>query len=419
MMIQAFYTGISGIKNNSLGIDAVSDNLANINSVGYRGYEIEFSSLFEKSVSSANLGSSVNSSIGVGAQAYSSPTGQKNGSLLLTERSTDLAIDGDGWFGIEGVAGTQYTRAGNFTFDVNNDLVTPDGYYVLGTMANNIQGETLTSVLDSLVLSDVNTQTKLQFPDTLTLPPQPTTTSSFYGNLGIVDATRTISSAVVDGANNRNALELQFTKSIEQNTLGTRWDVIATTKSLDGNTTYDTKNGVVEFDERGAMASNTLTSINNNGTQIELNLGKEFDGVISTDVPLISGSSASNGSIGGDLVGYSISKNAEVIATFSNGVQSSVGKVALYHFQNDQGLERISGSRFQESANSGRAIFYKDANGQNILGANVVSFALENSNYSTATGLTELIILQRSYDANAKSVTTADQMMQKALSMDA
>lgn len=417
MMIQAFYTGISGIKNNSLGIDAVSDNLANINSVGYRGYEIEFSSLFEKSMPSASLGSSVNSSIGVGAQAYSSPTGQKNGSLLLTERSTDLAIDGDGWFGIEGVGGTQYTRAGNFTFDVNNDLVTPDGYYVLGTMANNIKGNTLTSVLDSLALGDVNTQTKLQFPDALTLPPQPTTTSSFYGNLGIVDATRTISSSVVDGANNRNALELRFTKSIEQNALGTRWDVVATTKSLDGNTTYDTKNGVVEFDERGAMASNTLTSIGNNGTQIALNLGKEFDGIISTDVPSTSGSSASNGSIGGDLVGYSISKNAEVIATFSNGVQSSVGKVALYHFQNDQGLERISGSRFQESTNSGRAIFYKDANGQNILGANVVSFALENSNYSTATGLTELIILQRSYDANAKSITTADQMIQKALTM--
>jgi flagellar hook protein FlgE len=419
MMIQAFYTGISGIKNNSLGIDAVSDNLANINSVGYRGYEIEFSSLFEKSVSSASLGSSVNSSIGVGAQAYSSPTGQQNGTLLLTERSTDLAIDGDGWFGIHGVAGTQYTRAGNFTFDINNDLVTPDGYYVLGTMGNNIQGNTLTSVVDSLPLGDLNTQAKLQFPDTLTAPPQPTTISSFYGNLGIVDATRVISSAVVDGANNRNALELRFTKSINQNALGTRWDVAATTKSLDGNTTYDTQNGVVEFDERGAIVSNTLTSIGNNGTQIAINLGTEFDGIISTDVPITSGSSTSNGSIGGDLVGYSISQNAEVIATFSNGMQSSVGKVALYHFQNDQGLERISGSRFQESANSGRAMFYQDANGQNILGANVIPFTLENSNYSTATGLTELIILQRSYDANAKSITTADQMMQKALSMDA
>ncbi|MBU0580959.1 MAG: flagellar hook-basal body complex protein [Candidatus Margulisbacteria bacterium] len=419
MMIQAFYTGLSGVKNNSLGIDAVSDNLANINSVGYRGYEIEFSSLFEKSVASANRGSSVNSSIGIGSQAYSSPTGQQNGTLLLTDRSTDIAIDGDGWFGIQGVNGTQYTRAGNFTFDINNDLVTPDGYYVLGTMGNNIQGNTLTSVFDSLPLGDLNTQAKLQFPDTLTVPPQPTTMSSFYGNLGISDATRVISSAVVDGANNRNALELQFTKSINQNVLGTRWDVAATTKSLDGNTTYDMQNGVVEFDERGAIVSNTLTSIGNNGTQIAINLGSEFDGIISTDVPFTSGSSASNGSIGGDLVGYSISQNAEVIATFSNGMQSSVGKVALYHFQNDQGLERISGSRFQESTNSGRAMFYQDANGQNILGANVIPFTLENSNYSTATGLTELIILQRSYDANAKSITTADQMMQKALSMDA
>jgi flagellar hook protein FlgE len=100
-------------------------------------------------------------------------------------------------------------------------------------------------------------------------------------------------------------------------------------------------------------------------------------------------------------------------------MQSSVGKIALFHFQNDQGLERISGSRFQESSNSGTPIFFTDGSGQNIIGADVVNFKLEGSNYGMTGGLTELIVYQRAYDANSKSITTADEMMQKALNMDA
>ena len=80
---------------------------------------------------------------------------------------------------------------------------------------------------------------------------------------------------------------------------------------------------------------------------------------------------------------------------------------------------RLNGSKFQKSENSGEAFFYKDANGQNIIGADITNFKLEGSNIDLTYGLTELIILQRSYDANAKSITTADQMMQKALDMDA
>jgi len=91
----------------------------------------------------------------------------------------------------------------------------------------------------------------------------------------------------------------------------------------------------------------------------------------------------------------------------------------VYHFQNDQGLTRISGTRFTQSPNSGDAIFYKDAAGKNIIGTNLTNYKLEGSNIEMTYGITELIIMQRAYDANSKSITTSDQMMQKALSMDA
>jgi len=418
MMTQAFYTGLSGLRSSSTGIDVVSDNLANVSTVGYRSYDVEFSSIFEETLNTSSLNSGQNS-IGIGTYANAISMNETAGELIITEASTDLAISGEGWFGVQGTSGEMFTRAGNFTFNADSALVTPDGNYVLGTMANNIENGILTNVVDSLDLGDINTQEKLEFPNTLYSPADPTSIANFYGNLGISDETRKISASVIDSQSNKNELKLTFTKSEVQNELGTRWDVVAVTSSLDGESVYDTQEGVVEFDETGGLVSSSLKTIDNNGTEVEINLGTEMNGVISTDSMAISGSSSSDGTIGGELLGYTINMNSEVIATFSNGVQSSVGKVAVYHFQNDQGLERISGSLFQETSNSGEALFYQDENGKNILGSTVVHNKLENSNYNIAAGLTDLIILQRSFDANSKSITTAHEMMQKALQMDA
>ena len=419
MMTQAFYSGISGIKTYSAGIDVVSDNLANINTIGYRGYNAEFASMFEESLVTANAGI-VDSTIGVGSTLKTTAMIQTNGSLLLSDKSTDLAIDGDGWFGVQGEGDPIYTRDGNFTFDANDDLVTIDGFHVLGTMGNNISADdVLTSTLSEIALGDVNAQEKLRFPKSLTYPAEPTTSAKFFANVGVDAEVRTVGASVVDSQSNKNHLRLEFTKDPVQNPPGSQWSVVATTQSLDGTIIYDTQSGSVEFDSAGALVSNTLTSIDNNGTQVSMDLGSGYDGVVSINIPVVPGSSLANGTIGGELQGYAVNKNAEVIATFTNGMQSSVGKVALFHFQNDQGLERLSGSRFQESSNSGEPIFFTDETGQNIIGAEVVNFKLEGSNYGMTGGLTELIVYQRAYDANSKSITTADEMMQKALSMDA
>lgn len=418
-MTQAFYTGISGIRSNQYAIDVVSDNLANVSTVGFRGYETEFSSMFHKTLNTTASSSSVDSSIGVGTTFNATSMMQGYGTLQLSDRATDLAIYGDGWFGIQGAGKPVYTRDGNFTFDANDDLVTVDGFHVLGTLGGNIQGNLLSAVLDDVKLADVGAQEKLRFPQSLRYPSKATDSAKFIGNIGTDDEVRTIGAGVVDPQNNKNHLKLTFTKAAVQTPPGSQWDVVATTETLDGTTIYDTKSGTANFDEGGALLSTTLTSIDNNGAQVAIDLGSGYDGVTSISNLGISASSIANGTQGGDLVGYDVNINAEVIATFSNGMQSSVGKIAVFHFQNDQGLNRLNGSRFEESSNSGKPIFFKDENGENILGTDVVNFKLEGSNVQMSYGLTELIILQRSFDANSKSITTADQMMQKALSMDA
>lgn len=417
-MAQAFYSGISGLQTNSTGINVLTDNLSNINTVGFRGYDIEFSSLFEKSINTNSVGSSVDSSVGVGSKVSATSMRQTNGSLQLSDRSTDLAIDGNGWFGVQGNGKPVYTRDGTFNIDANADLVSLDGFHVLGTLGGNISADNvLTSTLNEVKLGDVASQEKLRFPKTLKYPPVPTSKAKFFANVGVDPVVRTISASVIDGKSNKNELHLEFTKDAIQNPPGSQWSVKATTQTLDGNTIYDTKLGSVAFDSAGALTSSTLTTIDNNGTSVAIDLGSGYDGIVSINRPVVSGSSLADGTIGGDLRGYAINKNAEVIATFTNGKQSSVGKIAVFHFRNEQGLERLNGTRFQESSNSGNPIFFKNANGQNVIGANVVNFKTEGSNYDLTSGLTELIILQRAYDANSKSITTADQMIQKALKM--
>jgi len=417
MMTQAFYTGISGIKTNQHAIDVASNNIANINTVGFRGNTTEFTSVFEKTL---NTTSGVSDSVGIGSNIQAVSMQQEIGTIQLTDKSTDLAIMGNGWFGVQGPnKDPEFTRAGNFTFDANSDLVTQDGHYVLGTMGGNITNELVTNILSEVELGDVKKQEKLQFPKFLAYPPQASTSANFIGNLGIDDATRTIGTSIVDVQNNRNHLKLTFTKSVDQPAVGKNWDVVATTESPDGLTIYDTKAGTVNFDEGGALISTTLNTIDNNGTQVDINLGTGYSGVISIANTPITASSSADGTIGGDLVGYEINKNADVIATFTNGMQSSVGKIAVYHFQNDQGLFKLTGTTFSKSQNSGDPLFFQDADGKNIIGTDVANFKLEGSNVDMPTALTELIIYQRSYDANSKSVTTADQMMQKALNMDA
>ncbi len=417
-MLQAYYTGLSGLQTSGTAIDAISDNIANVSTVGYRGYNVEFSSIYEDVVTTSGDQSDIQNSVGIGSQVQVTSMLTGSGSIVQTDNNTDMAIDGDGWFGVSGNNSTYYTRAGDFTFDMNSDLVTNDGYHVMGTLGNNIEDGVLTKNIDTIPLGDISTQEPLNFPKTLTYPADATSKVDFFGNIGFGEEDVVMSSGVIDSEGNRNILELKYSLAETQTPPGTQWDVTATTTSLDGETIYDTQSGSLSFDERGALVSNSLTTIDNNGSPIDINLGDGFNGIVSINNTALTSSSSADGNIGGELVGYQINENSEVVATFTNGKQSSVGKVAVYHFQNNQGLERISNSNFSVSSNSGDPIFYQDADGNNVVGANINNFQLENSNVDMTVSLTDLIIYQRSYDANSKSITTADEMIQKALDMD-
>jgi len=439
---QGYYAGIAGIQTNQYGLDVVSDNLANMSTTAYKSTTTEFADLFSKAVSSTGKTPTSND-IGYGSRVQATTIQFAQGAIMPSDRFSDLSLEGSGWFGVLSKDEQYFTRDGHFLLDANeqiagdvnssfSQLVTSDGKYVTGTMLTNFTynpsfdyGDT-TGSTGAYVLNDptsdvpfaaVDAQGKLEFPTRLAYPLEPTTEASFFGNLGVDNEPRSISSDAISASSEHNRIKLSFTQSAVQPAVGIAWDVVATVTSNDGSIIYDTQNGQAIFADSGGLSSFNIASVNNDGTPVVLDLGSNYSGVISTDGIAVSGSSQSNGTSGGELLGYGIDSNGVIRADFSNGRQSAIGRVAVYHFQNDQGLNREGGTYYHESSNSGRPLFFTDANGESITGATVRSGSLEASNVRMEVGLTDMIIMQRAYQANAKTITTVDEMIQKALQM--
>lgn len=183
----------------------------------------------------------------------------------------------------------------------------------------------------------------------------------------------------------------------------------------------DSQTGVLTFGGAGQLLSNSISTLSNGGTPLELNLGTigGYDGLISSTTIKKANDVKANGTAEGFLKAYGMDGNGNIIAEFTNGKSSAIAKVAIYHFQNDQGLYQASSNLFEESSNSGKAIFYTDKNGESFLGSKVLNHRLEGSNVSMATALTELIIIQKAFDASSKGITTSDELIKNAINMKA
>ena len=542
-MMTALYNGVNGVKTAEFGHNTIGNDIANINLVGYKSSSVEFKSLFYTALNGASK-SPVNSQIGLGSTKMATSLNFTQGNLQPTDKVFDMAIDGDGFFGLVGADGEQYfTRNGDFALDVNRDMVSRNGMYLIGTTANlssttlgqsalnklgvvdgNVEAYTL-PVGENVELNSVNTQTKINLPEVLYIPATPTTKVSYAGFLNStidtehqevalntqnletqidkdnntiiiagnlhqtpeihypnsvskdvkititdqngksVEATgQTLENgAFVFGIDNavaglnldgeltydaiavvpqqiatpqryttdiwapngdKNILQLEFTKQVPQGE-NIAFDALVSVLSPDGEMISVTQ-GELRYNERGALISNTLGAINNGGANLELNLGTPydpnipnsgFDGLRPAEQSNPELSVAKNGKSEGLLHEYTMSDSGDILAVFDNGDIATVAKVALYHFQNNQGLSKASENTYQATANSGDPIFYTNADGEIIYGAVIRNYTLEMSNVDLGVSLTDMVVMQKMYEASAKSITTADEMIKNAINL--
>jgi len=458
-MTSSFYNGVNGIKAHDTGIAVVSNNLANINKSGFKSDRAEFSTFYEKALTGTYSGSGYETSYGGDDKAYGGVQTQtialnlQQGYIQKSDSDLDFAIEGDGWFGIEGSNGEQYfTRQSVYNRDANGDIVDIGGNYLLGTQSKNIEDGVVVGD-DRVDMSDVAEQTKINLPSELFYPAESTTEVKLKGVLNPVvkkepdpdsgelvevpNVERRSSDIYSAKSDARYRLDLIFTKQVPQEGLGSIWDVEATL--VDPNTivendegekvpkVIDEKSGLVAFNGEGALIKSELESLDNDGTDLKINLGSVldpdvagsgFDGLVSTTHDyFIEDSATKNGLPSGELVDYTTDENGEIFAAFDNGKSVPVAKIALYHFQNDQGLAKVSDTHLVETANSGKPIFFKDSDDSYLTGATLLSGHIEGSNVDTAVSMTELIVMQKAYSANAKTITTSDQMLQRAINL--
>ncbi len=253
--------------------------------------------------------------------------------------------------------------------------------------------------------------------------------------------TEHFSSTVISPTGTKDILDMTYTKRVPQPPEGSIWDgelkILSFFESYNPSNTYDSnlyvvdenagtvysivdsQNAIVEFNSDGSLRSSNIPTLNNSGATLNIDIGQpnSFTGFVSNSNLDKSRTENHNGYIEGILKNYGMDSRGNVIAEFNNGRAIPVAKVAIYHFQNDQGLQRTTSTLFSESANSGKAIFYTNENGEAILGSNIQSNRLESSNVNLTTALTELIVMQKAFDASSKSITTSDQMIQNAINM--
>jgi flagellar hook protein FlgE len=426
-MNSSFYTSLTGLKTFQSGIDVWAHNLSNSNLAGYRAKRAEFTTLFTDSLSSNGSSNVVSSQKSYGSALGVTTMTKDQGSLTTTESAFDLAIDGNGWFGVLDRDGNRmYTRNGNFDFDRDRYLVDTTGGYVTGQMAGNIlispdaTNNKLIGVVQDITVGDPVNQGRIQLPNMLSYPKKYTDTVSVSGNLGFEDIERTFSANLVSATESTNTLSVSMKKSAIQPDVGSTWEFTATIKNSDGTTTFDKQSGTLTFNGEGQIIDSTTPTLLNDGLPVKLDFGDKASGLQSNDSGSISLSVEKNGEPAGELSYYSVSQDGNIVAFFDNGYKTVVAKVAVYHFRNEQGLQEIGGSYYDANEMSGEPLFYKDDAGKIITTEGLVlGYHLEESNMDSTEALSELMVIQRAFDAASRALSAGDDMIKQALQMDA
>lgn len=411
-MIRSMSSALSGLRNHQLMLDVVGNDIANVSTIGFKSSTTIFSDVLNQTLNgagapTASTGGTNPAQIGLGSRLAGTVQSFTQGAIQRTGRSTDLAIQGDGFFVVESNGQQLYTRAGSFTLDAAGNMTTPDGMLVQGWQADGA--------------GNINTNVPIgpmQIRVGDLLAPTQTEVVDLGGNLPADAAIGATTTETVTGYDSQGAtvpINLTFTK-----TAADQWTVTATYGSpavavalTDAVLTFDGLGELVLPADRNInIAAAAIPGMPN---PISFELGSATTPGRLTQY---SGSSTvaisdQNGAPAGSLQSFNISQDGVIVGNYSNGRSKAIGQVALAVFTNPEGLERIAGA-WRQTANSGLAqVGTGGQGGRGLLSAGT----LEMSNVDLAEEFTRLIVAQRGFQGNARVVTTADEVLQEVVNL--
>ncbi|HEY2461217.1 MAG TPA: flagellar hook protein FlgE [Candidatus Acidoferrum sp.] len=408
----SFSIPLSGLDASSTELSVIANNLANLNTVGFKTQRTLFQDLFYQQIGTSGDGNPVQE--GVGASVAGIDSDLTQGSIQSSGVPTDVAIQGDGYFILNKGGETVYSRAGNFSIGSDGTLLSQDGAAVMGNTAVNG------------VVSPNSTLGPLTIANGTTNPPNPTANVELSTNLDsgtAIGGTFSTSVAVFDSLGGSHVLTYNFTK-----TASNAWSYNITIPAADVGATgapVAVKTGTLAFNGAGQLttpAANvtgiTVTGLADGANNLTFNWNV-FGPNNTGNLTQVAGASATSttlqdGFSSGTLVNFIIQSDGTIQGTFSNGQTAALGQIALASFTNEQGLVRNGSNELLASLSSGQAnVGTPGTGGRGSLSGG----ALEQSNVDIATQFAQLIVAERSYQANAKSVTTFDEVTQTAINL--
>ena len=461
-MMRSLWSGVSGLKNHQVRMDVIGHNISNVNTHGYKAERVNFMDMISQTISDAaepqeNIGGVNPKQVGLGMTIAAIDKLMTQGSLQTTGKNTDLAIAGDGFFVIKDGNKEYYSRAGFFDID-------RDGYYVHPGTGLKVQGwNARTNAEGKRYVNSSASLEDIRLPIHSKQGAKATTIVKYESNLNqkaealspnanAANMARYISGPpnerqghvstinVYDPQGNERELRLEFYKMDEN-----LWRVQTALEGASnlsvnvlGPGGQDTAVGGNNSFELSFSADGRLVSVsdgidtNNEGelnvdlnfripgnpdTQsFRLNMGEaaSLKGVTQFASPFTTRAKEQDGYKMGYLEAFSIDNSGTIVGTFSNGVKEPLAKLAMAVFANPGGLTKEGETKFSYSLNSGDPnIGEAGIGGRGKINAGV----LEMSNVDLAEEFTNMIVTQRGFQANSRTITTSDQMLQELLTL--
>jgi len=412
----SFQQGLSGLNASSKALDAISNNVANSGTVGFKGATAHFADVYAASLTGGGA-----SNIGIGTALSAVPQNFTQGNLTTTNNPLDLAINGGGFFRLSQSGAILYSRNGQFHLDKDGYVVTDRGLRLTGYGVDT-SGQVTSQLGDILV-------------DSSDIPPLATGASTGTGVRGVgavlnLDSREgTLSAAafdqndpltynystglnVYDTLGNPHIMTMYFIKTAD-NTWALRYRVDNTTVGGSGTLAFDTS-GALTTAMPLAASLDLATAGTDNGAASPLAFNLDFTGTSQYGSSFSTSRLTQDGYASGRLSGLSVGSDGVVLGRYTNGQSRNLAQVALANFTNPNGLQSLGNNVWADSADSGPPLVGAPATGS--LGV-IQSSAVEESNVDLTAELVNMITQQRAYQANAQSIKTQDQVLQTLVNL--
>ncbi|MBI3578590.1 MAG: flagellar hook protein FlgE [Ignavibacteriales bacterium] len=415
--LRSLFSGVSVLRNHQVMMDVIGNNISNVNTIGFKSSRATFGELFAQTLRGATQPIGTNGGanpiqIGLGMSVNTLDTNFNQGNIETTGQSTDLAIQGNGFFVVQKNGKISYTRVGTFALDANGRMVHPGNGAVL-------QGK----VADDAGVIPAGTKLQdIKIALDKKSPAKATTSVKFAGNLDSSAATGDATSAsvtVYDSLGNPITLSMTFTKTANPNEWSWAADVPTPATITGGGT------GAITFNPDGTLktftyAAGTAVAVNPaNGASalsVKLDVGTAnvFAGITQSKALSNVSPREQDGYASGILSNISIDQNGQILGAFSNGTILTLGQVMLAEFNNPSGLTKSGENLYEVSGNSGIATIVSA--GQSTASV-IVAGALEQSNVDLADEFTKMIMAQRGFQSNARVITASDEFLNEVVNL--